>query len=400
MFQNNRPVLNAGARRGSGGIAIAINNSIFESHTVVSIMKGVDGQISVKLKNNQNDFLIGILALYLPPDNYIYGKDPETFFNEAGVLWEDLFDCDLIIGGGDLNSRTKNMVEYLPDIDGSLIPPRNNPDQIKNSHGNSFITFLKENRSIILNGRVTPEFNNYTYVTQRGCSVPDYLFCPVDHLTFCREMKIILMSDIVNMLNIQPPRSLPDHSLLLGTFETSFYDKSSKLYFPQSFPPVIHPPKPQSSTLKPKKNLKKMTNGFLMTVEIRQEVLQTINKIENAQSSQQEINQLWSEIKSLFLKELDKLPSRPTTNNKKQNRLYRKCQKFWNDDLESLWKTTCQAEKAVLTFKVRTNADLRIKSELRNHFKNAQKIFDRTFRQAERNFQKKNNTRHLKMMLK
>ena len=382
-------MLNAGARRGSGGIAIAINNSIFESHTVVSIVKGVDGQISVKLKNNQNDFLIGILALYLPPDNYIYGKDPETFFNEAGVLWEDLFDCDLIIGGGDLNSRTKNMVEYLPDIDGSLIPPRNNPDQIKNSHGNSFITFLKENRSIILNGRVTPEFNNYTYVTQRGCSVPDYLFCPVDHLTFCREMKIILMSDIVNMLNIQPPRSLPDHSLLLGTFETSFYDKSSKPYFPQSFPPVIHPPKPQSSTLKPKKNLKKMTNGFLMTDEIRQEVLQTINKIENAQSSQQEINQLWSEIKSLFLKELDKLPSRPTTNNKKQNRLYRKCQKFWNDDLESLWKTTCQAEKAVLTFKVRTNADLRIKSELRNHFKNAQKNFDRTFRQAERNFRKK-----------
>ena len=43
----------------------------------------------------------------------------------------------------------------------------------------------------------------------------------------------------------------------------------------------------------------------------------------------------------------------------------------------------------MLTFKVRTNADLRIKSELRNHFKNAQKIFDRTFRQAERNFRKK-----------
>ena len=391
IFQNNRPILNAGARRGSGGIAIAINNSLFEFHTVVSVVNGVDGQISVKLKNNLNDFIIGILALYLPPDNYIYGKDPENFFIEAGVLWEDLFDCDLLIGGGDLNSRTKNMIDYLPDIDGNLIPPRNNPDQIKNSHADSFITFLKDNRSIILNGRVTPQFNDYTFVTQRGCSVPDYLFCPVDHLTFCSEMKTILMKDVVNMLNIQPPRSLPDHSLLMGTFETSFYVKSSGQHFPQNFPRVLNPHKSHFSIPKQKKNLKKMSSEFLMTPETRQQVLLTINRIESAQSSQQEINRLWSEIKSLFLTELDKLPSRSISQNKKQNKLYRKSQKFWNDGLEALWKTTCQAEKAFLRFKVKTNVDLRTKAELRIKFKNAKKLFDRTFRQAERNFRKHQN---------
>ena len=37
------------------------------------------------------------------------GKDPETFFNEASVLFEDLSDCDIRIGGGDLNARTKEM---------------------------------------------------------------------------------------------------------------------------------------------------------------------------------------------------------------------------------------------------------------------------------------------------
>ena len=110
------------ARRGSGGIAIAINNILFDTHTLVSVVKGVDGQISVKLQNNFNDLKLGILGLYLPPENYLYGKDPENFFNEAGVLWEDLFDCDLIVGGGDLNARTKNTVDYLPEIDGNLIP--------------------------------------------------------------------------------------------------------------------------------------------------------------------------------------------------------------------------------------------------------------------------------------
>ena len=45
VFQNNRPILAGGSRRGSGGIAIAINNSVFETHTLVSVIKGIDGQI-------------------------------------------------------------------------------------------------------------------------------------------------------------------------------------------------------------------------------------------------------------------------------------------------------------------------------------------------------------------
>ena len=67
-------------------------------------------KISLKIKNNLNEFTIGILGLYLSPQNYIYGKDPETFFNEAAVLWDDLSDCDLRIGSGDLNAHTKNIL--------------------------------------------------------------------------------------------------------------------------------------------------------------------------------------------------------------------------------------------------------------------------------------------------
>ena len=52
IYQNNRPVLGGGVRRGSGGIAIAINLSILETHTVVSVNKGVDGQISVNFDVN------------------------------------------------------------------------------------------------------------------------------------------------------------------------------------------------------------------------------------------------------------------------------------------------------------------------------------------------------------
>ena len=88
------------ARRGSGGVAIAIHNSVLDNHVVISVDKGMDGQLSIKLKHVENDFLLGILALYLPPENYIYGRDPENFFNHASALYEDLSGCDLVIGGG------------------------------------------------------------------------------------------------------------------------------------------------------------------------------------------------------------------------------------------------------------------------------------------------------------
>jgi hypothetical protein len=80
------------------------------------------------------------------------------------------FDCDLRLGAGDINSRTQLMLDYLPDIDGN-VPTRTNPDLKKNAHGGHFITFLKDNRSVFLNGRVTPEHNN-CHTRSRGKSHP------------------------------------------------------------------------------------------------------------------------------------------------------------------------------------------------------------------------------------
>ena len=155
VYQHNRS--NQGnARKGSGGIAIAIHWSILNSHSVVSVVKGDDGQLAVVLKNRYNDFTVGILALYLPPEGYVYGRDPEMFFNKAAIFWDSLADCDLVVGGGVLNSRTKELPDYIPDIDGQLVPKRHNPDKFRNKHGDSFITFLKDQRSVILNGRITP----------------------------------------------------------------------------------------------------------------------------------------------------------------------------------------------------------------------------------------------------
>ena len=165
VYNNNRRPIGNNNTRGSGGIAIAVNKNILKDHIVINVTKGIDGQISLKCKNIYNEFTVGILGLYLPPETYIYGKDPEAFFNEASVLFEELSDCDMRIGGGDLNARTREIEDFISDVDGNLIPARTNPDKCKNSHADSYIPFLKDNRSVILNGRITPSFNNFTFIS-------------------------------------------------------------------------------------------------------------------------------------------------------------------------------------------------------------------------------------------
>ena len=379
VFQVNRQV-NVNNRRGSGGIAIAVNNSLLETHIIEGVYKGIEGQLGLKLKCKLNDFLIGVVGMYLPPDSYVYGQNAEHFFNEASVIWNDLSDCDILIGGGDLNARTKDMIDYLPDIDGNL-PPRYNPDLIKNAHGNNFITFLKDNRAIILNGRITPEYNNFTFVSTRGSSVPDYMFCPLDHHQYCTDMKTLLVRDLVNSMTIPPPPRLPDHSVLSATFLSSHYnfgqnEQSSFEPFQNDIP----------SNKISKKNLKKINDNFFMSESITRQVVDTIVRLESIESTQGEVDRLWREIKGLFLNEMESLPSIPMTNNKKLKKSLRKAQPFWNPELKNLWYATCQAEKSYLHFKVVSQADLSIKNNLQKAFKNAQTHFDKKFRYFKRKF--------------
>ena len=150
IIQFNRSTISRRSVRGSGGCAIAISNKLLSNHSILSIHKGrQDGILAIKLKCTDNDAIIGLLSNYLPPDNYFYGKDPESFFQDNSLVFMDLLqDCDLVVSGGDINARTRNDLDYIPDVD-NHVTPRNNPDQDKNQHGNHFLQFLKDNRALI-----------------------------------------------------------------------------------------------------------------------------------------------------------------------------------------------------------------------------------------------------------
>ena len=126
-----------------------------------------------------------------------------------------------------------------------------------------------------------------------------------------------------------------------------------------------------------------------MSNETHQLILNTISRLENAEKNQNEINNLWLEIKTLFLNEMAALPDIPSANSKKLNKSKRKGHKFWNNELANLWFVTCQAEKNYTSFKVSKNADLPYKNKLRQIFKNSQTHFDKKFRFFKRQFKNK-----------
>ena len=64
-----------------------------------------------------------------------------------------------------------------------------------------------------------------------------------------------------------------------------------------------------------------------MSPEIREKVLETIRQLENNLNSQEEIDAKYQEIKNIFSNEMEKLPYK-SSNDKKQNKNYRKAQSF------------------------------------------------------------------------
>ena len=63
VFQSNRKK-SANSRRGSGGIAIAVRNTLLNCHEIVAIYENsYDGQIGLKLKNSCNDFVICVVCI-------------------------------------------------------------------------------------------------------------------------------------------------------------------------------------------------------------------------------------------------------------------------------------------------------------------------------------------------
>ncbi len=73
-----------------------------------------------------------------------------------------------------------------------------------------------------LNGRLSPENNNFSCISPKGLSIVDYIIVSHDVFHKCNTLNVYTMTEAADMCNLAPLIGnwckLPDHSLLHVNF--------------------------------------------------------------------------------------------------------------------------------------------------------------------------------------
>ena len=88
----------------------------------------------------------------------------------------------------DVNARLGSKQDFITEIDN--IPHHYVIEKVCNKHGNVCHDFLLDSKFCIVNGRISPEFNNFTSISPKGSAVVDYFMVPIDNLSTCKQFKV------------------------------------------------------------------------------------------------------------------------------------------------------------------------------------------------------------------
>ena len=173
----------------------------------------MDGLLHIELKHKMCEFSISLIGVYLSPHNSPYGRDSSAFFaNPISLVYSSMIS-DITLACGDINPRISNIDDFIASIDD--IPSRQNIDTVKNTHGESLISFLLDTKICVL---VTPNLYNFTSISTKGKSVVDYFLTTHHCLKFCKELAVIPMNELITNYDLQHLVSskcrTPDHSLV------------------------------------------------------------------------------------------------------------------------------------------------------------------------------------------
>ena len=309
-YGHNRKNLHVNAPKGSGGVGFLVHNTIFQRYDVNVIDQTYEGILVLKLAHRYSYFTFCIASCYLPPENSPWGRDGELFYSHILSLMYNMEYENFIICG-DLNSRIGNMSDYINDVDN--VAPREILDKHVNQHGKCLIDFLLEAKMCILNGRISPENNNYTSKSTKGISVVDYFIVPHSNLSCFENFTVTPCLDIIekhNLFNLLNHKSrTPDHAALSVELKNNlsykihipdlcFQEKSVKCHKKQTFV------------------FKNIPVEFCNNNYTETQTDSIINRINANNESKEDINSIYTDICSMIYHELDNyLQIKPTNKN-------------------------------------------------------------------------------------
>ena len=161
-FFHNRKTLHVRAKKRYGGVAVLCWNWILDEHNVSLVDKSMDGIMIVNLIHKETSYHILIVGCYLPPENSLYGRDALHFYSHILSYMYQYHHCDAVYMCGDLNSKLGKSPDVIPGID--ELTKRKVIDCATNNHGNALQEFLLYSKCCVLNGRVSPQYDDYTFI--------------------------------------------------------------------------------------------------------------------------------------------------------------------------------------------------------------------------------------------
>ena len=115
--------------------------------------------------------------------------------------------------------------------------------------------------------------------------------------------------------------------------------------------------------------------------EWQHELYELVARIEQCQHTKQEIDDVYNKLCTIILSEMDRCGQYKEASNVTRKR-HKPYKPYWNTNLSQLWKDMHEKEKMCRKYK----GDRHRKLILKNKFVQAQKIFNKSLRSAERNY--------------
>ena len=400
-FSYNRVLTHNRAKKRYGGLCVLVKKSLFLRYDVKIVDKTYDGILVLMLTNKVTRYSLLIVAAYLPPERSPWGRDAHGFFGHILNLLYEYEYCDNVVVTGDLNSRIGKEFDYIVGVDD--IHNRHVIDKNKNSHGSALTDFLLDAKMCICNGRFDKEYDNWTCIKWNGSSVVDYFIVPIDCLNKCSSFKVFTAREMVNKycdtdaFDIHLSQMIPDHSVLLITVNATCYDNTQE----NKRGEIINSDcnhslnidvdncdnhllnvKNNNHVFFQRYNVKTMPPQFMNNKKFNEELLDMIARIEQINRTQDEINDMYTAVCDLYHREMNLFLKKRNVHPTAKKKFNRYTKPFWNDELKTLWLRLCETEKLFL------KSQGSVRNRRREDFRNAQKVFDRVYRKAERHFRK------------
>ena len=369
-FRNNRKEINDRARRGSGGVACLIRDTVLTNVDVTILDDTQEDILWIKIKDKNSQMCLCLCVCYLPPTSSSRKTCSLTFFSR---LMESVYKYQnegITVICGDMNSRIGENSDYIEGVD--KVPPRVCIDTTENGYGQDFIDFCIDCNMCVLNGRFGSS-DDFTCISTRGRSVVDYIVLPHEHLPLVSDFKVHRVSRIISDCGIPCPDTMPDHSLL-----------DCSINFFASIP-IAENVQSSADVRRTKYRVDDFPDTFLRTEQYLQQIQGTISRIEALISEERNLNAACDEFGQMLRAEMDKYNLKCSTRRSNNPTHKSKRKPYWNTMLQEQWDKTCQKEREWLKSEGAQN----VRNRLKQSFCTERREFNRLLRKVKRQHQKR-----------